>query len=1176
MERWRFFVDRGGTFTDCIGVAPDGDVRVAKVLSTDDAPLVAMRRILALADDAPLPACELRLGTTLATNALLERTGARCALAITRGFADLPEIGDQTRPEIFALAIDPPRLLHERTIEIDARADPHGHVLARPDPTELRAQLAALRADGITSLAIVVLHATRCPALERDVAAIAREVGFAHVVASHEVAAEQGMLARGDTTLVDAATTPLLRTYLASLVRALPGSRVRVMQSNGGLADAAVFRGKDAILSGPAGGVVATAAIARAHGVPAAIGFDMGGTSTDVVRVAGEPEHVYETRTADVRIRVPMLAVHTIAAGGGSVCRFDGHRFVVGPASVGADPGPLSYGRPGAHELALTDVNLALGRIVGDRFPFPLDATAVERALDRLVETMPPDGPTTREAVADGFFRVAVHAMAAAIRQVSIARGHDVRDHALVVFGGAGGQHACAVARELGLRTAIVHPLAGVLSAWGIGLARTSWIGSADAGARALDDDAVAHARSLVRALVDEGRPRLAHDGELVVHERVALRYRGTDTAIVLPLAEAATLRAAFEHRHAAEFGYDRPHHPIELTTVHVELDATTPLPELPCVPAASSSPPPRRTARAYCEHRWHDVGVFDRESLGAGPRLRGPAIVVDATGTLVLEPGWSLVVAPDGALVLTDDEGPRRTTLSVLRDPVTLEIFAHRFMAIAEHMGAVLRRTAMSTNIRERLDFSCAVFDAQAGLVANAPHLPVHLGAMGESVAAIAQQHPDARDGDVFATNDPRAGGSHLPDITVVTPVFVGDALAFWVASRGHHADVGGITPGSMPPHATTLAEEGVVLSGLPIVRAGRLDTVAITAALASSEWPARRPAENLADLEAQIAANRAGARMLDEWVRSAGLDVLHAYMAHVQDHAAVAVGEAIARLELAESRFVDTTDDGVPIAVRIAVEHGVLEIDFTGTGAAVPTNANAPRAVAVAAVLYVLRTLVGEPIPLNAGCLRPVRLVIPKGSLLDPGPAHAVAAGNVETSQRIVDVLFAALGLKAASQGTMNNLTFGDDDFGYYETIGGGEGATARAHGRSAVHTHMTNTRITDPEVLEDRFPVRLVQFAIRRGSGGEGRFRGGDGLVRELEFLAPLRVSLLADRRKNPPFGLAGGGAGRAGEDRLRGAIVPARASFDVSVGDRLVVATPGGGGFGAVLDPNADPG
>jgi len=1176
---WRFFVDRGGTFTDCIGVAPTGEVRIVKVLSCDDAPLVAMRRILALSDDDPLPACELRLGTTLATNALLEKTGARCALAITRGFADLLVIGDQSRPDIFALAIEHPRPLHEEVVEIDARADPTGAVLQRPDPAVLRRDLAALQARGIDSLAILVLHGTRAPALERDIADVARAVGFRHIVASHEVASEPGALARGDTAVVDAATTPLVRDYLAKLAAALPGGRVQVMQSSGGLADAAAFRGRDAILSGPAGGVVATAALARTHGLPAAIGFDMGGTSTDVTRVAGEPEHVYETTTAGVRMRVPMLAVHTIAAGGGSICRFDGHRFVVGPGSVGADPGPLCYaGATGRHgdALALTDVGLALGRIVDDRFPFPLQRAPVERALAELAAAMPAGAPSTPETVAEGFFRVAVDAMAAAIRQVSIARGHDVREHALVVFGGAGGQHACAVARELGIRTALVHPLAGVLSAWGIGLAPTSWHCSADLGAPPLGDDAIARARTLAAELAAAGRRALAqHEGAPQTRVRIDARYRGTETAITLDLDDAAHVADAFGRRHTAEFGYDRPGHPVELVTVRVELVVQPWLPALPALPRTDEPPRPRRTARLHCGGTWHDVPVFDRETLGPGPTLRGPALVLDAIGTLVLEPGWSLAVDDDGTLVLTDDEGPRPVATSTIRDPVTLEIFAHRFMAIAEHMGAVLRRTALSTNIRERLDFSCAVFDAHAGLVANAPHLPVHLGAMGESVAAIARQHPDARPGDVFATNDPRAGGSHLPDITVVTPVFVGDAIAFWVASRGHHADVGGTTPGSMPPDATTLAEEGIVLGGLRIVRAGALDRAGIHDALTRGPWPARRPAENLADLEAQVAANHAGARMLLQWVDQAGLPVLHAYMAHVQDHAAAAVREAIARLPVGRSSFVDTTDDGVPIAVSIEVDgQGTLAIDFAGTAAAVRGNANAPRAVTVAAVLYVLRTLVGEPIPLNAGCLRPVRLSIPPGSLLDPGADHAVAAGNVETSQRIVDVLFAALGVKAASQGTMNNLTFGNASFGYYETLGGGEGATAAAHGRSAVHTHMTNTRITDPEVLEARFPVRLVRFAIRRGSGGDGRFRGGDGLVRELEFLAPLTVSLLADRRVRPPFGLQGGAPGRSGEDRLGDRPIAARSSTAVAPGDRLVVATPGGGGFGVPLDPVDD--
>lgn len=1215
-------MDRGGTFTDCIGQAPGtGALRVTKVLSSDDAPLVGIRALLGLRPDDPIPACELRMGTTLGTNALLERKGRACALAITRGFGDLLEIGDQSRPEIFAVPIDRPPPLQTAVLELDARLDPEGRVLARPEPEALRAELRRLRAQGLSSLAVAVLHAYRDGALEQEVAALARAEGFEHVSCSHEVAAAIGLLSRSDTTVVDAYLTPLLQDYLEGLRRALPGSRVQVMGSSGGLHPAERFRGRDAVLSGPAGGVVACAALARAHGLPAILGLDIGGTSTDVCRVGEDLPRVYETRVAGVRLRTPMLAIHTVAAGGGSICRFEHGRFVVGPQSAGADPGPLCYGRdrageqdhPGAGSLTLTDINLVLGRLCDDRFPFPLHPAPAHAALAALRERLPaPWCERPLPAVAAGFFAVAVEHTAEALRHVTIARGHDARDHALVVFGGAGGQLACAIARRLGLRQLLFPPLPGALSAFGMGLAPLAWHGEADLGRVPLDPDVVTRMHEAAAALLDRGHAVLEHDGIPAARRhaavRVELRYAGTETALGVPLTVlapreqhapddaagfppqaggqpssdeiVALLRAAFEAEHHRELGYARPEHPVQAVTLRVELRGTLDPPVLPVVPAGASLPAALRRTRLWLDDAWHDAPVYDRRDLPRGPTLHGPALVLDDTGTLVLEPGWALAVADDGSLRLHDDlravaAGATRPSDSPASDPVQLEIFAHRFMSIAEQMGTVLRRTALSTNIRERLDFSCAVFDREGGLVANAPHLPVHLGAMGESVAAVAAQHPEPAPGDAFATNDPTAGGSHLPDITVVTPVHVDGALAFWVASRGHHADVGGITPGSMPPDSRRLDEEGIVLRGQRIVHAGTLDVAGIMATLGSGPHPARRPAENLADLQAQIASNHAGARLLAALVHEHGLPVVVAYMQHVQDNAARAVAAALGRLATTlpagEARFVDHTDDGVPIAVRLQIAGERATIDFTGTGPAVDGNLNAPRAVAVAAVLYVLRCLVGEPIPLNRGCLRPVTLVIPRGGLLDPPPHHAVAGGNVETAQRVVDVLLAAVGAQAASQGTMNNLTFGDDTFGYYETIGGGEGASPGHAGTSGVHTHMTNTRITDPEVLEARFPVRLLEFGLRRGSGGPGRWRGGDGLVRRLQLLAPLRVSILSDRRSSPPFGLAGGNAGAPGRNALvsieRGTLeLPGRVSLDAVAGDIVSIETPGGGGHG----------
>ena len=1183
--RWEFWVDRGGTFTDCIGRDPaTGALRVAKVLSSHRSPLVAIRQILRLGERAPISPCDVRMGTTLATNALLERKGAPFALAITRGFRDLLAIGTQARPKLFDLEIRKPELLYREVLEVDARADAQGRVLARPDPDRLRAELGRLHDRGLDSLAVVVLHSYRGGELEREIGALAREVGFAHVALSHEVAPEMGMLARGDTACVDAYLTPLLRDYVAELRRELPGSTLRIMQSSGGLTDADRFRGPHAILSGPAGGVVAYAHVATELGCRRAIGFDMGGTSTDVSRVdagdgaAFEFERVYETETAGVRIFAPMLAVHTVAAGGGSLCRFDGYRFKVGPESAGAAPGPLCYGHPAAHELTVTDVNLALGRLVGDRFPFPLQLERVLTALHQLGAELRARGSAlSREEIASGFLEIANANMAEAIRQVSVARGYDVREYALVVFGGAGGQHACALARRLGIHQVLVHPLAGVLSAYGMGLADVAWHGEADIGRPPLAPGLERALEKSFAELEARGRAVLAGEGfepariELV--RRLDLRHVGTETALTLALDGPGSLRERFDAAHARAFGYARPEQPVEATVARVEVlgrhRTVSPVRGPAAGRSAPAAPKPRRRARVFCEGAFRDdVPVYERESLEPGTRLSGPALVLEATSTLVVDPGFELALDAEGRIVLTDRAGEAaRPRAARAVDPVRLEIMNNLFMSIAEQMGTVLRRTAISTNIRERLDFSCAVFDPDAGLVANAPHIPVHLGAMGESVRAVHAAHPDARPGDVFVTNDPAAGGSHLPDITVVTPVHdASGALRFFTASRGHHADVGGITPGSMPSFSHTLDEEGVVLRALRVVSAGRLDEKLVLDTLAGARFPARNPRENLADLEAMIAANRAGARLLLEMVERYGLETVRAYMRHVQDNAAAKVGDEIAKLGDGEHVFEDALDDGTPIRVALRVAGRRLEIDFSGSGAQVDGNLNAPRAVSVAAAIYVMRALVGEEIPLNAGCLRPVELRIPAHSVLAPDPERAVCGGNVETSQRVVDVLLGALGRLAACQGTMNNLTFGNARFGYYETIAGGAGAGPGFAGASGVHTHMTNTRITDPEVLESRYPVRLLEFALRRGSGGAGRWPGGDGVVREIEFLEPMQVSILSERRTRAPFGLAGGAPGKRGRNTHEGRDVGGKASFEVAPGERVRIATPGGGGYG----------
>ncbi|HTO54238.1 MAG TPA: hydantoinase B/oxoprolinase family protein [Myxococcota bacterium] len=1181
--RFEFWIDRGGTFTDCIARDPaTGQLRVAKLLSSDRAPLDAIRELLGLSKRAPIPPCDVRMGTTLATNALLERKGVPFALAITRGFRDLLAIGTQARPKLFDLRITKPELLYREVLEVDARADAHGEILERPDPARLRADLLRLRASGLDSLAVAVLHAYRGGELERAIGDLAHEVGFGHVALSHEVAPEIGLLARGDTVCVDAYLTPLLRAYVAELRKELPGSTLRIMQSSGGLAGAEQFRGPHSILSGPAGGVVACAQVAAELGAPRAVGFDMGGTSTDVSRVETGPdgrvefERVYETETAGVRIFAPMLSVHTVAAGGGSLCRFDGHRFRVGPESAGAHPGPLCYGDPQARELTVTDVNLALGRLVGDRFPFPLQLERVLTELHRMAGRLREAGmPRAPEEIASGFLEIANANMAEAIRQVSVARGYDVREYALVVFGGAGGQHACALARRLGMRRVLVHPLAGVLSAYGMGLADVAWHGEADVGRAPLEPGLARALDKTWAELEARGRAALASDGfapsEVTCLRRIDLRYAGTETSLTLPIEGPGELRARFEAAHERAFGYARPSHPIEATVARAEvLGRHAVVSRASAGPVSSASAPPRRRTRMFCEGAFReDVPVFEREALAPGTRLSGPALVLEATSTLVVDPGFELEIDGAGRIVLSDRalavaRGPEVTAV----DPVKLEIMNNLFMSIAEQMGIVLRRTSLSTNIRERLDFSCAVFDREAGLVANAPHIPVHLGAMSESVRAVMAAHPNPAPGDVFVTNDPAGGGSHLPDVTVVTPVHdARGALRFFSASRGHHADVGGITPGSMPPFSHTLEEEGVVLRALRVVRQGRLDESLVLETLCAARFPARSPRENLADLEAAIAANRAGARLLLEMVEQHGDETVDAYMRHVQDNAAAKVADEIEKLPEGEHRFADTLDDGTPVCVRLVVRGRALEIDFTGTGAQVPGNLNAPRAVTVAAVIYVLRALVGEEIPLNAGCLRPVALRIPSHSLLDPDPERAVCGGNVETSQRVVDVLLGALDKLAACQGTMNNLTFGNERFGYYETIGGGAGAGPGFDGASGVHTHMTNTRITDPEVLESRFPVRVVEFSLRAGSGGAGRWRGGDGLVRELEFLEPMRVSILSERRERAPFGLEDGLPGARGRNTHQGRDVGGKASFDVAPGGRVRIETPGGGGFGA---------
>jgi 5-oxoprolinase (ATP-hydrolysing) len=1078
---------------------------------------------------------------------------------------------------------------------VRARTGADGRTVERLQVEGLRERLEEARRAGVHSLAVTLIHAHLESALEEQIAKLAKEIGLSYVVASHEVAREIGLLARGETTVADAYLTPLLRDHAEALSRELPGSRLRFMQSSGGLTDGRHFRGPAALLSGPAGGVVGAAQVAAEAGFGRAIGFDMGGTSTDVSLVSqGEVERAFETIVGGVRVKSPMLRIHTVAAGGGSLCRFDGFRLTVGPESAGADPGPLCYGQldsdglPLADAPTLTDVNLYLGRILPDRFPFALVDEPVDRALAAVRESLRAAGHDLGlDEIAAGFVEVANASMAQAIQQVSVARGVDPRECALVGFGGAGGQHVCALARALGIRTVLLHPLAGLLSAYGIGTAPESCDRQRDAGGLRLEGeqgDAPPRTRDLLAALEVDARATLEQEGVardgIEVERRLDLRYVGTESA--LPIVEPADggFGAAFAREHEQRFGYVREGRAVEIVTARVRAISPTRRPVHPIhVGSGETEPTTQRTEAAW----FPGVGrtqtpVYDREGLPPGSELRGPAIVLEDAGTIVVDPGFVGRVADGGVLLLRDEAGrdPTRATDLSRPDPVRLEVFGNRFMSIAEQMGAVLRNTSVSTNIKERLDYSCAVFDADGGLVANAPHIPVHLGAMGETVRRVRELFPDLHHGDVVVTNDPFEGGSHLPDVTAVSPIFVeepGDRRDphFFVASRGHHADIGGSTPGSMPADSRRLEDEGVVLRPFRLVEGGRLDEGRLLAALAAPPYPARNPDDNVADLEAMLAANRTGERLLGELVLERGLRAVDVTMSQLQQAAASKVAREIGRLADGEHRFDDALDDGTPVCVRLVVEGERMLVDFAGTGPAVAGNLNAPRAVVQAAVIYVLRALVAERIPLNGGCLVPVRIEVPAGSLLDPPSGSAVVGGNVETSQRIVDVLLGALGRAAASQGTMNNVAFGDETFGYYETLGGGAGAGPGFAGASGVHTHMTNTRITDPEILESRYPVRLRRFALRRGSGGAGRFPGGDGLVRAYEFLRPVTLSLLCERRRREPFGLAGGEPGQPGRNRLRSRDgsereLPGHASLEVEAGEWLIIETPGGGGYG----------
>ncbi|MEB3264892.1 MAG: hydantoinase B/oxoprolinase family protein [Synechococcus sp.] len=1223
---WRFWIDRGGTFTDLVGRAPDGRLVVRKVLSVQldrpgDPAVAAIRAVLGLPEGAIPPGWieEVRLGTTVATNALLERRGEPVLLLITRGLADLPWIGDQHRPDLFALRIERPPPLVERVLEVEGRISADG---SEREPLVLDEDLAeavrAARAAGLRSCAVALLHAACNPAHERRLGDWLASFGFEKVVLSHQVSAQPRLLPRCQTALAEASVAPVLRRHLTQVEQALgPATRLRVMQSSGGLAAPAQLLAKDTILSGPAGGMVGAVQAARQAGLAAVplVGFDMGGTSTDVFhfdprRGALAWERSSETEIAGQRLQAAMLPIHTVAAGGGSVLHFDGERLQVGPHSAGADPGPACYRRGGPPTI--TDANLLLGRLVVERFPpvfgpagdLPPDRNATRRAFAALAEAM---GPAfTAEQVAEGALAVAVERMAEAIRRISIQRGHDLRAAVLVCYGGAGGQHACRLARALGVRQVLLHPLAGVLSAYGIGVAEQRQLLQRSLR-RPLAAALLAELPPLVEALQTEGRARLeaAGDGleDLLVQAQLELRLEGSEQGLWLPWpAGEEELRQGFAAAHRERFGYAPDQPRLQVETLEVELvsgrQGPGPLLLAAAGPSAAEANGPQSATLYLPDRGWCSVPLWDRARLPSGLRLEGPALIAEATGLVVLEPGWGARLLPGGELLLEDTASaaapaapamPREAEAPGRPDPVRLELYNHRFSAIAEQMGVRLQQTSQSVNIRERLDFSCALFDRAGRLVANAPHIPVHLGSMGASVESLRRAVaegilPPLRPGDAVASNDPYDGGTHLPDITVITPVFAptdaaGAAPAepvLFVACRGHHADVGGSTPGSMPPFSRSIEEEGLRLRNVPLLVAGAFDREGWWRRLTEASPPVRNPAQLLADLQAQVAANQLGVVELQGLIAREGLAEVQAYTGHVQANAAEAVRRLLARLSGGRHRL--ELDDGSVIAVEVRVDRRARRavVDFSGSSPQRPDNRNAPLAVTRAVVLYVFRCLVGEAIPLNAGCFEPLEIVVPPGSLLHPRPPAAVVAGNVETSQAVANALFAALGVMAAAQGTMNNLSFGNERCQYYETLCGGTGAGVDLAGEgfagaSAVQSHMTNSRLTDPEILEDRFPVVLERFEVRRGSGGAGRFPGGDGVIRQLRFLKPMTVSLLSSSRRVPPFGLAGGQPGLCGCNTLLRAdgVVEAlggSAQLAVQPGDGLRVETPGGGGYG----------
>ncbi len=1186
---WEFWIDRGGTFTDVVARRPDGSVATHKLLSENperykDAAVQGIREMMGAEGDLPEGSIRaVKMGTTVATNALLERKGERVLLVITKGFRDLLEIGYQARPRLFDLEIKRPDLLYERVVEMDERLDAEGAVLCPLDDDTLRTEMQAGYDAGIRAVAIAGLHGYLNPVHEARAAEIAREIGFTQISISSEVSRLAKLVGRGDTTVVDAYLSPILRRYVDQVAGALDMGRacerLLFMQSNGGLTDARLFHGRDAILSGPAGGIVGMVKTGEAAGFDRLIGFDMGGTSTDVSHYAGDYERSFETEVAGVRMRAPMMDIHTVAAGGGSICSFRDGRFQVGPESAGADPGPACYRRGGP--LTVTDCNVMLGKLNPDHFPHvfgpegdqPLDAEVVRERFAALAAEIaaatgqPEQSP---EAVAEGFLRIAVDNMANAIKKISVQRGHDVTQYTLQCFGGAGGQHACLVADALGMTRVFVHPYAGVLSAYGMGLAEIRAMREVQLDASIEDERA---ARAALDGITEAARGEVLGQGvaEARIEARAHLRYEGSHQALEVPFGGAAEMRAAFESAHKQRFGFVSPERGVMFEMLSVEAIGETG--EAPGLADHEGNGAEIARIPVHVEDAWREVPLYDRAKLDTGAVVSGPAVITEATGTNMIEPGWRAEVDAFGNLVLERVEDMARVRAAGTEaDPVLLEVFNNLFMSVADQMGATLANTSWSVNIKERLDFSCAIFDTKGDLVANAPHVPVHLGSMAESIRTVMRENPDVREGDAFMLNSPYNGGTHLPDVTVVTPVFHGGKVVFWLGSRGHHADIGGRTPGSGPPDSRHIEEEGVLIDNMRLVEAGTFQETRAREVLASGRYPARNPDQNMADLKAQVAANETGRRELLKVVGQYGLDVVQAYMGHVQDNAEECVRQVVDRLR--DGVFSYEMDNGARIEVRIAVDRAAREavIDFTGTSAQQEGNYNAPLSICRAVVLYVFRTMVGADIPLNEGCLKPLRIVVPEGSMLNPGYPAAVIAGNTEVSQATCNALYGALGVMACSQATMNNFIWGNADFQNYETIAGGTGAGPGFKGCDAVQSHMTNTRMTDPEILEKRFPVRLETFRIRPESGGKGRWDGGNGALRTMRFLVPVTVTTLSSHRHVPPFGGDGGGAGAVGEnwaelpDGSRKEL-PGNAEIDLPAGSVFGMATPGGGGWGS---------